>query len=111
MNRIGDAHPGGMGHGFDSRRDVDAVAIEIIALDDHVAGIDADAQFDAAVSPDTRVPRGHRQLDRDRAAHRVDDARKFPPAWQSHLVDCGGARPAYYPLALAKDGMLWRSAF
>jgi hypothetical protein len=40
------------------------------------------------------VPLGHRLLHRDRAAHRVDDARKFPPAGPSHLVDCGGARPA-----------------
>jgi hypothetical protein len=60
-----------------TRGDVDAVAIEIVALDDHVAQIDADAQFDAVVRRDTRVPLGHRLLHRDRAAHRVDDARKF----------------------------------
>jgi hypothetical protein len=28
--------------GFDPRRDVDAVAIEVVTLDDHVAEIDAD---------------------------------------------------------------------
>ena len=77
MNGIGDEHPAGNGQGFDPRRDVDAVAIEIVALDDHVAEIDADAQFDAVVGPDTRVPLGHRLLHRDRAADRIDDAGEF----------------------------------
>ena len=35
--------------GFQARRDVDAIAIEITALDHHVAEIDADAQDDVAV--------------------------------------------------------------
>src|SRR5438132_12647046 len=33
-------------------------AIEVVALDDHVAEIDADAQFDAVVRRDARVPLG-----------------------------------------------------
>ena len=37
VNRIGDEHPAGIGQGFDARGDVDAVAIEVVALDDHVA--------------------------------------------------------------------------
>jgi hypothetical protein len=57
--------------------DVDAVAIEIVFLDDHIAEIDADAQFDAIVRRDTRVALGHRLLHLDRAAHRIDDAGKF----------------------------------
>jgi hypothetical protein len=60
MPRIGDEHPAGIGQGFNPRHNVDAVAIEIVALDDHVADIDADAQFDAAVSLDASVPLGHR---------------------------------------------------
>src|SRR5271170_6958975 len=77
MNRIGDEHPAGIGQGFDPCGDVDAVAIEVVALDDHVAEIDPDAQFDAVVRAYTRVVLGHRLLHRDRAAHRVDDARKL----------------------------------
>ena len=77
MDRIGDEHPAGIGQGFDPRGDVDAVAIEIVALDDHVAEIDADAQFDAVVRRDACVPLGHRLLHRDGAAHRIDDAGKF----------------------------------
>jgi hypothetical protein len=49
----------------------------IVALDDHVAEIDADAQLYAVVSPDAGIPPGHRLLDRDRATHRIDDARKL----------------------------------
>src|SRR5205814_4760318 len=63
--------------GLYPRGDIDAVAVEVVALDDHVAEIDADAQLDAAVRRDARVPLGHRLLHRDRAAHRIDDAGKL----------------------------------
>jgi hypothetical protein len=77
MDRIGDEHPAGIGQGFDPCCDVDAVTVEVVALDDHVAEIDADAPFDAVVRRDTSVPLGHPLLHFDRAAHRVDDAGKF----------------------------------
>ena len=77
VDRIGDEHPAGIGQGFDPRGDVDAVAIEVVALDDHIAEIDADAQLDAVVRRDARVPLGHRLLHLDGAAHRIDDAGKF----------------------------------
>jgi hypothetical protein len=60
-----------------ANKDIETVAIEVVALDDHIAEIDADAQFDAAVRRDTSVPLGYRLLHRDRAAHRIDDAGKF----------------------------------
>ena len=74
---IGDEHSAGIGQGFDPRGDVDAVAIEVVALDDHIAEIDADAQFDAAVRSGAGVALRHRLLHLDRAAHRIDDAGKF----------------------------------
>jgi hypothetical protein len=37
MDGVGDEHPAGIGQGFDPRGDVDAVAINIIGLDDHSA--------------------------------------------------------------------------
>jgi len=77
VDRIGDEHPAGIGQGFDASGDVDAVAIEVVALDDHVAEIDADAQLDAAVHNRTSIPLDHCLLHRDRAAHRIDDAGKF----------------------------------
>jgi hypothetical protein len=39
-----------------------AIAIEIVALDNHIAEIDADAQFDVVVRRDTGIPLGHSLL-------------------------------------------------
>src|SRR6266851_4075906 len=77
INRIGDEHPAGISQAFDPRGNVDAVAIEVVALDDHVTEIDADAQLDAAVRADIRVPLRDCLLHRDGTAHRVDDAGKL----------------------------------
>src|SRR5271166_3709029 len=77
MNRVGDEHPAGIGQGFDPCGDIDAVAIEVIALDDHVAEIDADAQLDAVVRRGAAVALRHRLLHFDRTAHGIDDAAKF----------------------------------
>src|SRR4029077_16127597 len=46
VNCVGDEHAAGIGQRFDPGGDVDAVAIEIVAFDNHVAEIDADAQLD-----------------------------------------------------------------
>jgi hypothetical protein len=54
-----------------ANKDIDAVAIKIVALDNHVAEIDGDAQFDAVVRRDTSVSLRHRLLNVDCAAHRI----------------------------------------
>ena len=77
MDGIGDEHPAGIGQGFDPRGDIDAVAVEVVALDDHIAEIDADAQFDAVVRFDAGVALRYRLLHRDGAPHCIDDAGKF----------------------------------
>ena len=69
-----DADPARLGQAFQPRRDIDAVAIDVVALDDDVAEIDADAELDARCPPARRVALGHLALHVDRAAHRVDDA-------------------------------------
>jgi hypothetical protein len=43
MDGVGNEYPAGIGQGFDPRRDVDAVAVEVVALDDDVAEIDAES--------------------------------------------------------------------
>ena len=45
--RAGDTDPAGLGNGLQPRGDVDAVAVKVVALDDDVAEIDADAELDA----------------------------------------------------------------
>jgi hypothetical protein len=63
---------------FEPCGDVDAVAHEVaVALDHHVAEIDADAEFDAFLGLEARVARRHGALDLDRAAQRVDDAHEL----------------------------------
>ncbi len=74
---MGDKHSASIGQGFDACGDIDAVAIEVVALDDHVAEIDADAQLDEALRLDTHLALGHCLLHLDRAAHRIDDAGKL----------------------------------
>ncbi len=66
-----------MRQGLDAGCDVDAVAVEVVALDDHIAEIDADAQLDAVVRFDANVPLGHRLQHRDCATHCIDDAPKL----------------------------------
>jgi hypothetical protein len=77
MNRVGDEHRTGIGQSFDPCCDVDAVAVEVVALYDHVTEIDADAQFDAIVRPDAGVLLGHCLLHLDCAAHGIDNASKL----------------------------------
>ena len=72
-----DADPAGLGKGFEPRRNVDAVAKNVVALYDHVAHVDADAKADAATFIDVRIAALNSLLDDDGAAHRIDDRREL----------------------------------
>ena len=72
-----DADPAGLGKGFEPRRNVDAVAKNIVALYDHVAHVDPDAKADAATFIDVRIAALNSLLDDDGAAHRIDDRREL----------------------------------
>src|SRR6516164_6004325 len=72
-----DADPARLGQRFQPRRDIDAVAINIVVVEDDVAEIDPDAELDAPRLPDLGVALGHPLLQLDRTAHRVDDAGKL----------------------------------
>ena len=68
-------NPARLGDALEPRGDVDAIAHEIaVRLLDHVAEMDADAQFDAPSDRDARVALDHRVLNFNRAAHGVDHA-------------------------------------
>jgi hypothetical protein len=58
-------------------RYVDPVAVYIVGVADNVADVDADAEFDASVRWQVRVPRGHAALNVDGAAHGIDHADKL----------------------------------
>ena len=71
----GDADPTGLGDTFKARRDVDAVAVDVVAVDDDVAEVDADPKDDAlAVRPRFRLDGA---LDGERASDGVDHAGKL----------------------------------
>ena len=59
------------------RRDVDAVAVNIVGVGDHVADIDPDAKAQAALLGHIQIAVGHRALDFAGTAHRVDHTGEF----------------------------------
>ena len=56
---------------------IDAVAENVVALDDDIADIDADAEFDAAAFRDIGVALAHLALDLSGAGDRIHHARKL----------------------------------
>ena len=68
----------GLGNTFQSGGDVDAIAHQVaVALLDHVAQMDADAELNAALRRKAGVALHHAVLHFDRAAHGVDHAAKL----------------------------------
>ena len=63
-----------LGEPFQAGGDVDAVAEDVVVLDDDVAEVDADAELDARLVGRAAVAVGHAGLDGDGAAHRLDGA-------------------------------------
>ena len=59
------------------RCDVDAVAVDVVAIDNHITKIDPDANGYALVLGHLGIAVDHRPLDLGSAADRIDDAREF----------------------------------
>src|SRR5262245_7010293 len=55
-------------------RDIDAISINIVAIDDDIAYVDAYAKFNALVYRDTGIALGHTALNVNGAAHCIDHA-------------------------------------
>jgi hypothetical protein len=68
------ANAAGVGETLQPRRDVDPVTVDLIALDHHVAEVDADAELHPALRRQLRVLSFERGLNIHRAIHRLDDA-------------------------------------
>src|SRR6516225_7807112 len=68
-----DRYPAGFGQPFEPGSNIDAVAVNVIFLDDNIARIDADAQLQLGVAGGIIVG-GQTALDIDGAIHRVDGA-------------------------------------
>ncbi len=66
---IGNADPARLRDPLQPCGDVDAVTEDIIVIDDDVADVNADAEFDPRVLRYAAILCGHAALDLDRAAH------------------------------------------
>jgi len=82
-----------LGKRLQTRRDVDAVAIDVVAFDDNVAQVDADSKDDALVFVGRRVALGHALLHRDRTGDSVDDAWELDQGAVTHQLDDPPAVP------------------
>ena len=100
------ADAAGFRHDFEPRGDVDAVAEDVVVLDDDVAEVDADAEDEAPRRAACPVAPRHASLEVDGAAHRVDDALEF----DQHAV-AGGLDDAALALAIAGSISSRRSVF
>ena len=67
----------GFGQSFQSRRDIHAVAIDVLPFDNHIAKVDANAEFELFFLRQFGVALRHRPLDFDGATDRVDHAGEF----------------------------------
>src|SRR5436309_11448790 len=85
VRRARDADAAALGQTFQTGRNVDAVAVEPLALDDHVAQIDADAEAHPPERRELGIARLELALDVDGALHGVDDAREL----RQHVVARG----------------------
>ena len=77
MNHIRDADAARPSQTFQPRCDIDAIAVDVVAIDDHIAEVDADPELDAVLGLEVRVVYGDALLNLDRAPHRIDHARKL----------------------------------
>ena len=76
-NRARDAHAAQLCQGLQPSSDVDTVAVDVVAVNDHVAQINADAEYDALVLGHIGVAVSHRSLDLKGAADSIDDTGEF----------------------------------
>ena len=82
------ANPANLANAFEPRGDVDAVAHQIaVALLDHIAQMNADTKFDAALRRKTSISLHHAALHFECAAHSVNNAAKFDDGTITRALD------------------------
>src|SRR5271166_1773892 len=87
LGRAGDANAARLANALQPRGDIDAVAQNVLAVDQHVAETDADAVGDASGFGSAGVAFGHLLLHQNRAFDRRDDGRKFQQDPIAHRLD------------------------
>ena len=87
------ADTAGLGEPLQTRRDVDAVAVDVVVLDDDVAEVNADPEGDATLLGNGFVTFGDAPLDVDGALDRLDDARELDQNAVAHELDDAPVMP------------------
>ncbi len=82
-----EAYPAGLGKPFQPGRHVDPVALDIVAVDYHIAQIDADAELHALVLRQIGVALGNRPLRLDGGTNRIDDTCELDQHAVAHELD------------------------
>jgi hypothetical protein len=77
VNDRGDADPAGLGEGFQSRGDVDTIAVDVVVFNDDITEIDADSEHDGRLARGCMWQRGAGALHRKRAVYSIDHAAKL----------------------------------
>ena len=83
----GNADARGRRQCLQARGDIDAIAENVVTLDDDVADVDADAIADALTLRQVRLALRHGALDLDRAHDRIDRAGEFGQQAVAHELD------------------------
>lgn len=76
--------PPGSANALHPRCNGDTVAVNQIAVRDHIAHVDGEAETQEPISRRVGALLRHCPLDRDRAAHGIDDARPAAVAHRTH---------------------------
>ena len=92
----GDRDAAGLGERLHAVGDVHAVAVDVVAFDDHVAKIDADAELQPALERQGGVALGLLPLHLDRATQGIDDALELDQQAVAHGLDQPAAMAAIF---------------
>jgi hypothetical protein len=87
VRRPGNRDAARLGHGLQAVGNVGAVAMNVVALDDDVAEVDADAEHQAAILGQRGIARALGTLDIDGTADGVDDAAELDQQAVAHGLD------------------------
>ena len=85
MRIVGDADAAWLGDSLEARGDIDAIAENIVVVDDDVADVNADAKFDPEFRRHVDVLLSHLALDLHRTARGIDGTGEF----DQHAVASG----------------------
>ncbi|MFO1059349.1 MAG: hypothetical protein U1E53_20575 [Dongiaceae bacterium] len=98
MDSRRDEDAAGLGLALQARSDIDAIAVEIAAFDDHVTEVDPDPQDDAAVDGPIGVGACHGPLQLARTGNGLDRARELDQRPVAQQLDDTAAMAAHQRL-------------